>query len=246
MRLNPRHFTRLYASLCLLLALGIPCLVDGQTVPGKAEVRAIVGTATYSSGGAPGMPLKVGMILSSGTTIKTGPDSTVDLFLGNSAGVVRVAGKSTLALDKLALTDTGADTAVEVQLNVPEGRMYFNVNKISQASRYEIKVPHGVAGIRGTSGSVDSDSSWVLLNGTVVFVYAPPNGTPTPYVLTAPPAVYFTPKDGLRPAPEDLTRAVRAQLDKLSGGAVRPPGPPPGVPPTEIFISPGAVIQKPQ
>jgi hypothetical protein len=217
--------------------------VYGQTVPGKAEVRAIAGSATYSVGGAPGQPLKVGTILSSGATIKTGADSTVDLFLGNSAGVVRVAEKSTLSLDKLALTDTGADTAVEVQLNLPDGQMFFNVNKLSQASRYEIKVPNGVAGIRGTKGSARSDSSWVLLDGTLIFVHAPPNGTPTPYVLKAPPAVYFTPKDGLRPAPEDLTRGVRGQLDKMSGPAVRPPGPPPGVPPQEPFISPGRAGQ---
>lgn len=227
------------APLFLLLAMGIPFLLHGQTVPGKAEVRAISGSATYSVGGAPGQPLKVGTILGGGTTIKTGPESTVDLFLGNSAGVVRVAEKSTLSLDKLALTDTGADTAVEVQLNLPDGQMFFNVNKISQASRYEIKVPHGVAGIRGTKGSARSDSSWVLLDGTLVFVHAPPNGTPTPYVLKAPPAVYFTPKDGLRPAPEDLTRGVRGQIEKMSGPPFRPPGPPPGVPPQDPFISPG-------
>lgn len=235
--------TSLLASLCLLLAVGIPFLAHGQTVPGKAEVRAIAGSATYSVLGTPGQPLKVGMTLTAGTTIKTGPDSTVDLFLGNSAGVVRIAEKSTLSLDKLALTDTGADTAIEVQLNLPDGEMFFNVNKISQASRYEIKVPHGVAGIRGTSGRARSDSSWVLLNGMLIFVYAPPNGTQTPYVLKAPPAVYFTPKDGLRPAPEDLTRAIRAQIARMSGPAGRQPGPPAGVPPKEDNISSGGRVQ---
>ena len=146
--------------LTLLFGLGTSYLVHGQTMPGKAEVRAVSGTATYSVGGAPGQPLKVGLVLGTGTTIKTGPDSTVDLFLGNSAGVIRVADRSTLSLDKLALTDTGADTAVEVQLNLPDGQLFFNVNKLSQASRYEIKVPNGVAGIRGTKGSARSDASW--------------------------------------------------------------------------------------
>jgi len=239
MKLMPRFVPSLTASLFLLFSLGIPCLVHGQTLPGKAEVRAVAGTATYSKDGAPGQPLKVGTVLNSGTTIKTGPESTVDLFLGNSAGVVRVAEKSTMSLDKLALTDTGADTAVEVQLNLPDGQMFFNVNKLSQASRYEIKVPNGVAGIRGTKGSARSDASWVLLDGTLIFVYAPPTGNPTPYVLKAPPAVYFTPATGLRPAPEDLVRGVRGQLEKMNTPGVRPPGPPPGVPDKEPFLSPG-------
>ena len=159
MKLIERLVGGLKVPLVLGLGLGIPCLLPGQTVPGKAEVRAVSGTATHSTGDAPGRPLKVGTVLGTGATIKTGPESTVDLFLGNSAGVIRVAEKSTVSLDKLALTDTGADTAVEVQVNLPEGQMYFNVNKLSQASRYEIKVPNGVAGIRGTKGSARSDSS---------------------------------------------------------------------------------------
>ena len=52
-------------------------------------------------------PLKVGAVLYSGATIKTGPGSIVDLFLGNSAGVVRITENTTLGLDKLAFTDTG-------------------------------------------------------------------------------------------------------------------------------------------
>jgi len=228
------------ASLALVMGLGIPFLADGQTVPGKAEVRAIAGSATYSTAGAPGAPLKVGMVLTPGTTIKTGPESTVDLFLGNSAGVVRIAEKSTLALDKLAFTDTGADTAVDVQMNLPDGQMYFNVNKLSQASRYEIKVPNGVAGIRGTKGSGRSDATWVLLDGTLIFVHAPATGQPTPYVLKAPPPVYFSPRDGLRPAPEDLTLGVRRVVDQIQGKApFTPPGPPASVPQTDPFISPG-------
>ncbi|MEY2410805.1 MAG: hypothetical protein QOF48_3475 [Verrucomicrobiota bacterium] len=239
MKLMSRFAQCLLLPVLLSVSIGTSFLAHGQTMPGKAEVRAVAGTATYSIGGAPGQPLKVGLVLNTGTTIKTGPESTVDLFLGNSAGVIRIAEKSTLSLDKLALTDTGADTAVEVQLNLPDGQMFFNVNKLSQASRYEIKVPNGVAGIRGTKGSARSDSSWVLLDGTLIFVYAPATGTPTPYVLKAPPAVYFTPATGLRPAPEDLTRGVRQQLERMNGPAFHPIGPPPGVPTKEPFLSPG-------
>src|SRR6185503_12132199 len=111
---------------------------------------------------------------------KTGLASSVDLFLGNSAGVIRVAENTTLALDKMAITDTGADTVVEVQLNLPEGTILGNVNKLSAASKYEIKLPNGVAGIRGTRFRISSTSFIVLLEGTLIFVHAPPGGALTP------------------------------------------------------------------
>jgi hypothetical protein len=209
-----------------------------QTQPSKAEVRAVRGQATYTVAGGPAQQLKVGTILASGSTIKTGPASMVDLFLGNSAGVIRVTENTTLGLDKLTLTDTGADTVVEVQLNLPEGTILGNVNKLSAASKYEIKVPNGVAGVRGTRFRVSSTGYIVLLDGTMVFVYVPPpNGAPTPYTLVGPPAVYFSPVDGVKPAPEDLVREVRGQFG--GGPPFEPPGPPPAVPFKDPFVSPG-------
>src|SRR5262245_33767724 len=130
---------------CILACAVMSLLLASQSTsaqpqPGQAEVRAVKGKATYTTNGVDAMPLRVGTMLRSASTINTGPESTVDLFLGISAGVVRVGENTTLSLDKLTITDTGADTAVEVQLNLPDGDMYFNVNKLSKASRYEIKM----------------------------------------------------------------------------------------------------------
>jgi hypothetical protein len=152
-------------------------------------------------------------------------------------------------LTKLDQTQTGAEGAVDVQLNLPEGEMYFNVNKLSQASRYEIKMPNGVAGIRGTKGrchfrSADPNGSQsppiVLLDGRLVFVHIPPGGEPKAYVLTAPPPVYFSSGDGVKEAPIDLIRSVNAELERAGrpGPPFQPPGPPDKRPPVEPFISP--------
>ena len=218
------------------LALALTYSLQAQTVPGKAEVRALKGAAMYSTGGGPSMPLKVGTVLGPGTTVKTGGNSSVDLFLGNSAGLIRLTENSTLTLDKLTLTDTGADTAVEVQLNLPDGTILGNVNKLSAASRYEIKTPNGVAGIRGTKFRMSANSFIVLMEGTLVFVYVPGgNQNPTPYTLAAPPAVYFSPTAGVQPATQDLVTEVKGQF----GAPFTPPGPPPAVPFKEPFVSPG-------
>lgn len=219
-----------------MLALFVASSVYAQTQPSKAEVRAVKGEATYTVAGGPAQPLKVNTILPAGSVIKTGPGAVVDLFLGNSAGVIRVVENTTLGLDKLTLTDTGADTVVEIQLNLPEGTILGNVNKLSAASKYEIKVPNGVAGIRGTWFRMSSTGYIVLLEGTVVFVYVPPGGQPTPYTLVGPPAVYFSPLEGVKPAPEDLVREVRTQFDRGISTAAAPPQ---SVPFKDPFVSPG-------
>jgi len=180
------------------------------------------------------MPLKVGTVLGPGATIKTGSGSSVDLFLGKTAGTVRMAENTTLSIDKLTLTDTGADTAVEVQLGLTDGTILGNVNKLSAASRYEIKLPNGVAGIRGTRYRMSANSVISVLDGTVVFVYVPPGGgNPTPYTLAAPPGLLFSPTDGVKPLPID--DPIRKQF----GPPFTPPGPPEAVPFKDPFISPG-------
>src|SRR3989441_4639533 len=213
--------------------------LQAQTVPGKAEVREVKGVALASTGGAPGTPVKVGTILGPGTTIKTGAGSSVLLFLGKTAGYIRLTENTTVSLDKLTLTDTGADTAAEVQIGLSDGTILGDVNKLSAASRYEIKTPNGVAGIRGTRYRMSANSFIVLLDGTMVYVYVPPGagGTPTPYTLAAPPAQYFAPTEGIKPAPIDLVQEVRAQFQ--NGPPFTPPGPPPGAPFRDPFISPG-------
>src|SRR5437867_3443943 len=117
MRLTQVLANRFLAAVCLFAAFSLQIPTSAQTQPGRAEVRAFKGTVTYTTNGSGAKPLKVGTILSSGATLRTGPDSTVDLFLGSSAGILRIGEKTSLSVDKLALTETGADTVVEVQLN---------------------------------------------------------------------------------------------------------------------------------
>jgi hypothetical protein len=238
---------RLAAAFVLFGTLGATHSAWAETFAGRAEVRAVKGMATYATNGGPARPLKAGAVLTSATVVKTGPQSSVDLFLGTSAGVIRVAENSTLSLDKLTITDTGADSAVEIQLNLPDGEMYFNVNKISKASRYEIKMPNGVAGIRGTKGSFSFRPNGavkppvVLVDGKLVFVHAPPSGPMTSYVMSAPPPVYFSATEGVKIAPQELVFEVGNELLDIEKRTPNdsPPPPPPQNPPVEPIMSPG-------
>ena len=247
MRLAQRPPSILVAVFILLAAFVFSSRVlAADAVPGRAEVRGVKGTATYSTNGGPAKPLRVGMILRSGSTIRTEANATVDLFLGVSTGVVRVGENSTVAFDKLTLTDTGTDTAVEVQLQLSEGEMYFKVNKLSKASRYEIKMPNGVAGIRGTKGCLSFRQAGspkppiTLLEGRLVFIHVPPGGEPVEHTLNAPPPVYFTAVGGVQEAPAELVDAVTKELDAAEKKAVPLPFPPPtrNKQQPEPFVSP--------
>jgi hypothetical protein len=214
--------TAIAAFVCIALGAAAMARAQDQTEAGRAEVRFLKGTVTASTNESAARPVKAGDMLPSGALVKTGSGSLVDLYLGPNTGTLRLTEKSTLRLDTLRSKPTGADTAVEVQLHLRDGEMYFNVNKLSKASRYEIKVPTGVAGIRGTKGCFSfrprgsSKPPIVLLEGTLFFVHVPSGEATTSYELTAPPGVYFSPTEGIKPAPPGLVYAVERQLEESS------------------------------
>jgi len=64
--------------------------------------------------------------------------------------MVRMTGGTMLAIDKLTVSDTGLDTVSDTELDLWQGRIYCSVKKLSAASQYLIKIPNGMAGVRGT------------------------------------------------------------------------------------------------
>jgi len=125
------------------------------------------------------MPLKVGKVLKAGAVVKTAADSQVDLFLKKNGPVVRLTADTTLGLDKLLFDDTGAETVVETQLNLVNGRIMGNVKKLAAASRYEVKVPTGTVGIRGTEYDISASGLVHVVTGEVLVTYVSPAGKVT-------------------------------------------------------------------
>ena len=184
------------------LALAMVTTVAAQTaVQSAAKVVRIKGNARFTTGNNVWQPLRVGALLRAGTVIQTASEgSYVDLVLGNeeaaapsaaaaaptssrsytpTAGdqnIVRVFENSTLAVDKLTTMDTGADTVSETQLDLQRGRIFGNVKKMSAASKYEVKLPNGVAGIRGTIYTLSAVGVVQVLVGSVVIAYVGADG----------------------------------------------------------------------
>jgi len=169
--------------------------------------------------------------------------------------VVRIWQNSALGVDKLTSTDTGADVVTETQLDLRAGRVLGTVKKMNSASKYEIKLPNGVAGIRGTFYDITVDGVVRVTSGSVVLAYMAADGSVTTKVVVA--GQQFDARTGeVTPIPEDVTKTMQAIENMLLTLGIpgkgrtefvedhtiyhispfrhhhhgRPPGPPPGPP----------------
>jgi hypothetical protein len=88
--------------------------------------------------------------------------------------VVRLWENTALGIDRLSAMQTGADTVTDTQLDLKAGHITGNVKKMSASSKYEVKLPNGVAGIRGTVYDLTSDGMVKVLVGSVVMAWVNP------------------------------------------------------------------------
>ncbi|HEY5344805.1 MAG TPA: FecR domain-containing protein [Verrucomicrobiae bacterium] len=93
--------------------------------------------------------------------------------------VVRLTPDTTLAINKLNVIDTGSDTVSDTELDLQKGKIFASVKKLNGASTYYIKLPSGIAGVRGTQFSVDVGGAVSVSHSTgggVVLTLTPPGG----------------------------------------------------------------------
>ena len=197
-------------ALSLLLLFGV-LLAPALQAQVRIQVKGLKGVATYGAPTSPAtLPLQKGTAVPVGAVVRTGSGSAIDLAFSHSAGTVRLAQNSTLSIDKFTSAEPPG-TAVEIQLNLLDGTMAGFDKKLSSASKYQIRVSRGIADVGGSKYRINAQGYLVLLDGTALFVFVPPSGEPVPFELKAPPPVYFSPLEGVRPAPDQLVREVVLQ-----------------------------------
>jgi hypothetical protein len=208
-----RQFTSLGLGL-LVAAMGhFSAKGQAQETNGRAEVRGITGSATTTAPDGRVTVVKAHAVLTPGTTIKTGPKSAVDLFLGKSAGVLRLTENSILTLKEFKLMDAGSGTVVQIELDLDQGTLLGRDSRITTpSSKFDVKLPVGIAGISSGTWRISALGYIVLVEGSLAYVHVPATGDPIPYTMKTPPAVYFSPHGGVKPAPTELAREVNYQL----------------------------------
>jgi hypothetical protein len=232
------------------VALAMVSTLAAQTVnQGVAKVVRLKGAARYATGSNAGQLLKVGDIIQPGSVIQTAEKSRLDLVLGDRSApaarpvagemlsyhptvdqnVVRMWENTLLGIDKLSVTQTGADEVTDTQLDLKAGHIFGMVKKMSAASKYEVKIPNGVAGIRGTIYDISAEGIVKVLSGSVVLAYVGQDGAVLTQVIMGL-QEFDAPTNTLKPLP-DIDKSGMEGCQKGWPGRPPPPRPPPGPPP---------------
>lgn len=199
--------------LGLFLALTSLCRAAEPTP--VAEVSGVFGVATAQQPGAPEEQLRIGVTLPAGTVIRTASGAAVDLHLGNDAGVVRITQNTKLSIEQLQRTNSDSETYLHLQ----HGTVLGNGATIRAGSRYHIKNLSGVVAIGNAAFRLHAEGYFVVIEGKAQFAFVPPGGEAQVHTLSAPPAVYFSPSEGVKPAPKQLVKEVVSQSKaKLAAG----------------------------
>ena len=238
--------------VCGVVLAMVSTLAAQTPKQGTAKVVRLKGAARYTTGNNVWQPLKVGDIVKPGTIIQTADKSRVDLVLGDSSApvarpvagdmltyqpnaeqnMVRMWENTLLGIDKLAVMETGADEETLTQLDLKAGHIFGMVKKMSAASKYEVKIPNGVAGIRGTVYDISAEGVIKVLSGSVVLAYVGPDGTVVTQVVMG--LQEFDARTGtMTPLPNpDKTGMEESVKDCRPPGRPPPhPGPRPPPPP---------------
>jgi hypothetical protein len=96
--------------------------------------------------------------------------------------VVRVWENTVLGIDKLTSQPTGADVVTDTQLDLRAGRISGSLKKLSAGSHYEIKLPNGVAGVRGSSYDIAAEGVLRMFVGAMIIAWDKAGSTLTQVV----------------------------------------------------------------
>lgn len=214
-----RFTQKILAGAVALTIVMMAAHVSADQVEQVVSIVKVSGDARYSIDGMKNWKaIKKGDVLKPGTMIQTSDNGNVDVMLNDKgsslvaaspsssspssaaynpdaspkANVVHVFPSTVLVVDKLTLERTSMDEVSETQLDLRAGQIMGNVKKLSAGSRYEVKFPNGVAGIRGTTYVIRANGKVFVLTGSVVISYVDSTGTLRTAVVTAGNA--FTPQ----------------------------------------------------
>jgi hypothetical protein len=169
----------------MALALCATTLSAASDHQGFAKVRYVFGNAVFSRGNGPAQKIERDMVLHPGDSVKTDAKSHVDLALGHNNGSFQVTPSSEVSLDKLTYQFTGLEIVHDTQLSLKSGSVVGVANKMSAGSKYEIKTPRGVAGIRGTIYGLWANGNLGVTRGQAAQALTMPDGTVKPFQVKA-------------------------------------------------------------
>lgn len=152
---------RLMVFVCVLsLLAGTSSFGLAEQVNRTAGITDLNGTVEIKTSSADWMPAQKGMILNAGDTIRTKPGSwaVVNLDGNGETASVEVKENSQMRLAELFADKQAATESTLLDLAL--GQILVKAKKLhSEKSRFEIKTPTSIVGVRGTTFSVSVESA---------------------------------------------------------------------------------------
>ena len=143
-------------------------LVTGKVLTAGATIRtgpnALVDLVL-----APEMVAAQGFpIVGAGSTVGPADDAPVRGLVSYNTpmlkqNVVRMSGDTVLKIDKLTAAEMGADTVSDTELDLQKGSIFSKVKKLSETSVFYVKIPTGIASVRGTSFFISAEGNVSVL-----------------------------------------------------------------------------------
>jgi hypothetical protein len=144
------------------------------------------------------------------------PISSTSFTPTSEQNVVRIWANSAMGIDKLTAMQSGADTVTETQLDLKQGRITGNVKKMSAASKYEVKLPNGVAGVRGTLFDIQAIGIVKVYVGSMVVAWVDPKTQNVTTQTVMGGQSYDAPNNQVAP----LSPAAMSELEGLASSMV--------------------------
>ena len=202
--------------------LALATAAQAAVEKGTARVVSVHGTAEVSLDGSTWAPLKKGENLREGAFVRTSGSAAADLDLGRNGAALRVMPNSTVSFSALSFEETGVETIVNTQIDLRQGRVLGHVQKLSSASKYEVKAPKASATVRGTRYDMSAEGKLVVAEGSVVVVAVREDGSAITRVVNA--SETFSPVSGLvTPATESDLADIGGSASSVSGIVALPP-----------------------
>ena len=120
--------------------------------------------------------------------ISLAPDANVRGLISYKPTVeqnmIRLSPNTILQIDKLTTSDTGVDTVSDTELDLQKGHIFASVRKLSASSQYLIKIPNGIAGVRGTLFGLSADGTLEVIKNSVLLSLVGSDGKPITLLVT--------------------------------------------------------------
>lgn len=167
----------------VLVALAVSA--QAAVEKGAAKVLDVQGKVEFSTDGARWSALKKGETLREGVSVRTSSKSGVDLDLGRNGARFRLLPNTAVSFSALSFEDTGVETLVNTEIQLTSGRVVGAVQKLSSASKYEVKAPKATATIRGTRYVMGANGDLSVGEGSVMILSYRGDGTTLTRVVNA-------------------------------------------------------------